>query len=34
MFCMMTIILGRTEAEAKAKYADYRSHITPRARWR
>ena len=27
MFSMMTIILGRTEAEAKAKYADYRSHI-------
>ena len=29
MFCMMTIILGRTEAEAKAKYADYRRHISP-----
>ena len=29
MFSMMTIILGRTEAEAKAKYADYRSHISP-----
>ena len=27
MFSMMTIILGRTEAEAKAKYADYRRHI-------
>ena len=27
MFSMMTIILGRTEAEAKAKYADYRSHV-------
>jgi alkanesulfonate monooxygenase len=27
MFSMMTIILGRTEAEARAKYADYRSHI-------
>jgi alkanesulfonate monooxygenase len=27
MFSMMTIILGRTEAEAAAKYADYRSHI-------
>ncbi len=26
---MMTIILGRTEAEAKAKYADYRRHIAP-----
>ena len=26
---MMTIILGRTEAEAKAKYADYRRHISP-----
>jgi len=29
MFSMMTIILGRTDAEAKAKYADYRSHINP-----
>ena len=29
MFSMMTIILGRTEAEAKAKYADYRRHINP-----
>jgi alkanesulfonate monooxygenase len=29
MFSMMTIILGRTEAEAKAKYADYRRHIAP-----
>src|SRR5258706_1803844 len=29
MFSMMTIILGRTEAEAAAKYADYRSHINP-----
>ena len=29
MFSMFTIILGRTEAEAKAKYADYRSHISP-----
>jgi FMN-dependent oxidoreductase (nitrilotriacetate monooxygenase family) len=29
MFSMMTIILGRTEAEASAKYADYRSHISP-----
>src|SRR5262249_24882964 len=28
MFSMMTIILGRTEAEAKAKYADYRRHIS------
>jgi alkanesulfonate monooxygenase len=28
MFSMMTIILGRTEDEAKAKYADYRSHIS------
>jgi alkanesulfonate monooxygenase len=27
MFSMMTIILGRTEAEAAAKYADYVSHI-------
>jgi alkanesulfonate monooxygenase len=26
---MMTIILGRTEAEAKAKYEDYRRHISP-----
>ena len=29
MFSMFTVILGRTEAEAKAKYADYRSHISP-----
>jgi alkanesulfonate monooxygenase len=29
MFSMMTIILGRTDAEAKAKYADYRRHINP-----
>ena len=29
MFSMFTIILGRTEAEAKAKYADYRSHVSP-----
>ena len=29
MFSMMTIILGNTEAEAKAKYADYRRHINP-----
>ncbi|MGB8608602.1 MAG: 5,10-methylene tetrahydromethanopterin reductase, partial [Bradyrhizobium sp.] len=29
MFSMMTIILGRTEAEAAAKYADYRRHISP-----
>jgi alkanesulfonate monooxygenase SsuD/methylene tetrahydromethanopterin reductase-like flavin-dependent oxidoreductase (luciferase family) len=29
MFSMMTIILGRTEAEAKAKYADYRRHVSP-----
>jgi alkanesulfonate monooxygenase len=29
MFSMMTIILGRTEAEAKAKHADYRKHINP-----
>ena len=29
MFSMMTIILGRTEAEAAAKYADYRSHVSP-----
>jgi alkanesulfonate monooxygenase len=29
MFSMMTIILGRTEAEAKAKYEDYRRHISP-----
>ena len=28
MFSMFTIILGRTEAEAQAKYADYRSHIS------
>lgn len=29
MFNMMTIILGDTEAEAAAKHADYRSHISP-----
>src|SRR3978361_1110544 len=29
MFSMMTIILGRTEAEAAAKTADYRRHINP-----
>jgi alkanesulfonate monooxygenase len=29
MFNMMTIILGNTEAEAAAKHADYRSHISP-----
>jgi len=29
MFSMFTIILGRTEAEAAAKYADYRRHISP-----
>ena len=29
MFSMFTIILGRTEAEAAAKYADYRKHISP-----
>jgi alkanesulfonate monooxygenase len=27
MFSMMTMILGRTEQEARAKYADYRRHI-------
>src|SRR5262249_41436874 len=27
MFSMFTVILGATEAEAKAKYADYRAHI-------
>jgi alkanesulfonate monooxygenase SsuD/methylene tetrahydromethanopterin reductase-like flavin-dependent oxidoreductase (luciferase family) len=29
MFSMFTIILGRTEAEAKAKYEDYRHHVSP-----
>src|SRR3977135_915597 len=29
MFSMFTVILGRTEAEAKAKYDDYRSHVSP-----
>lgn len=29
MFNMMTIVLGNTDAEAAAKYADYRSHISP-----
>ncbi|MFH0299395.1 LLM class flavin-dependent oxidoreductase [Bradyrhizobium sp. 31Argb] len=28
MFSMMTVVLGRTEAEASAKYADYRRHIS------
>jgi FMN-dependent oxidoreductase (nitrilotriacetate monooxygenase family) len=28
MFSMMTIVLGRTEAEAQAKYADYRRHVS------
>ena len=29
MFSMMTVILGRTEAEARAKHADYVRHISP-----
>jgi long-chain alkane monooxygenase len=29
MFSMFTVVLGRTEAEAKAKYEDYRRHISP-----
>jgi long-chain alkane monooxygenase len=29
MFSMMTVILGRTEAEARAKHADYVRHINP-----
>ena len=29
MFSMFTVILGRTDAEAKAKYEDYRSHVSP-----
>jgi len=28
MFSMFTVILGRTDAEAKAKYDDYRSHVS------
>ena len=32
MFSMMTMILGRTEAEAKAKYADYRRPHQSRGR--
>jgi alkanesulfonate monooxygenase len=28
MFSMMTVVLGRTEAEAQAKYADYRRHVS------
>src|ERR1700752_4112346 len=28
MFSMFTVILGRSEAEAKAKYEDYRRHIS------
>src|SRR5260370_20739525 len=31
MFSMFTIILRRTEAEAAAKYPDYRRHISPAA---
>ena len=26
---MMTVIMGRTEAEARAKYADYRGYADP-----
>ena len=29
MFSMFTVILGETEAEARAKYEDYRRHISP-----
>lgn len=29
IFSMMTVILGRTEAEAAAKHAEYRRHINP-----
>src|SRR6201997_4980164 len=29
MFSMFTVILGRTEAEARAKFEDYRAHISP-----
>src|SRR6201992_3669785 len=29
MFSMFTAILGKTDAEAKAKYDDYRSHVSP-----
>jgi alkanesulfonate monooxygenase len=29
MFSMFTVILGETEAKAKAKYEDYRRHISP-----
>lgn len=29
MFSMMTVILGRTDDEAQAKYADYRRYISP-----
>ena len=29
MFSMMTIVVAPTDAEAKAKYADYRDHINP-----
>ena len=28
MFSMFTVILGRTDAEAKAKYDDYRNHVS------
>src|SRR6202012_4359010 len=29
MFSMFTVVLGETEAKAKAKYEDYRAHISP-----
>lgn len=29
MFSMMTVVLGRTEAEAKAKYQEYLRHVSP-----
>jgi alkanesulfonate monooxygenase len=29
MFSMFTVILGRTEAEARVKFEDYRAHISP-----
>jgi FMN-dependent oxidoreductase (nitrilotriacetate monooxygenase family) len=29
MFSMFTIVLGRSDAEARAKYEDYRNHVSP-----
>ncbi|HMK78301.1 MAG TPA: LLM class flavin-dependent oxidoreductase, partial [Xanthobacteraceae bacterium] len=29
MFSLMTVVLGRTEREARAKYEEYRQHVSP-----